>query len=100
MVQMVQSAAIKKMSTIYYYSYGDDLVLGSIIHVIRLRYDLFKIMFEQVGFDTSHFKNIESDFTVIQKNIHDFYENPHKRIICLYVETIFNNPPEKLFRVA
>jgi hypothetical protein len=89
------------MSLVYEYSYGDEDVLGSLIKVIKLDHNSYKIKFKQTTLDSDLFRDITSTYKIITKDSTKSMgeEGLYIETITMIVETYLNPPPQKVFKI-
>ena len=86
---------------VYYYSWGDEDILGARIEIMKDQNDIYTIRFEQEGFESKLFSNIKIKGNIIDKtdNSVEGEYGIRKRTILIKFRAILNPKPEDLFEI-
>lgn len=87
------------MQLVYYYSAGDEQIIGYRITIYKERNDIYTIIFEQESFD-KQFRDITSNYKILEKCTTSV-ENEYCStcVINMKIKTINNPAPEELFNI-
>jgi len=96
--QMIKKS--KHMKTVYNHSFGDEDILSTNIHIIKLADNKYKLIYKQSGFESSTFLIAKTENPIIDNKTEfscDDY-NIITQTTSMTVKT-YNNPhPERIFR--